>query len=306
MSGDEAVRQPNALRDTAIRRRTSGGARAGFGLIEAILALAIAGLVLAAVTEIAGRTLRSWNGGFTAMAAVERTDIALGRIAADLAASLPVRLATADDPATLFVGDGRGMTFTAVTPIDRSHEAIAVVEIGIEALGDGAALTRRARRGREATLRDGDRVVLLSGPLDLAFSYRDRAGRRTSTWTRPGEVPAGVIVTLKGPREGGGLPVEVMLPIPVAISISCLIEVPTAAAERPRPNRAPPPPGGADAPPPPGGADAAPPPEVPATNPEERQRRCPAAPAGATADAPPSSPPARPPGPKGEPRGEGR
>lgn len=225
------------LRDTVLRRRPAVvDRRAGFGLLEAILALAIAGLVLAVVTEIAGRTLRSWNAGFATMAAVERTDIALGRIAADLAALLPVRLITADDPAILFTGDGQAMAFTAVTPVDRDHEAIAVVEIGVEAVGSGAVLTRRLRRDRDAALRDGDRVVLLSGPLDLAFAYRDQAGRRVETWARPGEVPRGVIVTLKGPPAGGGLPVEVMLPIPVAIAVSCLVEVP-AAMPQGDPNR---------------------------------------------------------------------
>jgi general secretion pathway protein J len=163
------VREVVALR-RALRPPSRSGARAGFGLLEAILALAIAGLVLAAVTEIAGRTLRSWNAGFGTTAAVERTDVALGRIAADLASALPVRLVTADDPAILFVGDGRGMAFTAVTPLDRSHDGIAVVEIGVETTSGGAALTRRLRRGRDVALRDGDRVVLLSGPLDLAFA----------------------------------------------------------------------------------------------------------------------------------------
>lgn len=210
------------------RARTGRGhdGRAGFGLIEAIVALAIAGMVLAAVTELAGRALRSWNRGFDTVAAIERTDVALGRIAADLTALLPVHLATSNDPAVLFAGDERGMAFTAVTPFDARSEGIAVVEIAVEATRDGAVLVRRLRRGRDAGLRDGDRVVLLSGRLGLAFAYRDQTGRRVAQWTRPGEVPQGVIVTLRGDRGGGGLPVEVFLPIPVAISVSCLVQVP--------------------------------------------------------------------------------
>lgn len=258
--------RPDRLRrrDRQCRARWDDGSCAGFGLIEAILALAIAGLVLAAVTEIAGRTLRSWNAGFATVAAVERTDVALGRIAADLASLLPVRLASADDPAILFAGDARGMAFTAATPLDRTRDGIAVVEIGVEATGDGAVLSRRLRRGRDRALRGGDRVVLLSGPLDLAFSYRDQAGRRVATWTKAGEVPRGVIVTLRGPRGSGGLPVEVMLPIPVAISVSCLIEAPDAAPPTP-------PAGGED-------VDAGAPRDARAKPageaPEDRRRRC--------------------------------
>ena len=198
-------------------------ARAGFGLVEAIVALAIAGLVLAATTEIAGRTLRSWNRGLSTVAAVERSDIALGRLAADLTGLLPVPLANADTPEILFAGDEHGMAFTALTPLDRSNDGIAVIEIGVEAGRDGAVLTRRLRRGRDLGLRDGDRVVLLTGRLDLSFAYRDQKGRRVARWSSPGEVPRGVVVTLVGGREGGGMPVEIVLPIPVAISVSCLV-----------------------------------------------------------------------------------
>ncbi len=223
------------------RRRPPTGPRAGFGLIEAIVALAIAGLVLAAVTELAGRTLRSWDHGFATLAAVERTDVALGRIGADLTALLPIPLATADDPNILFAGDGRGLAFTALTPFDRSHEGIAIVEIAVEGTGDGAVLVRRLRRGPDVPLRDGDRVVLLSGRLDLAFSYRDQTGQRVDRWSRPGEVPRGVVVTLTGERGGGGLPVEVMLPIPVAISVSCLVQTPGETVDAPpRDENAPP------------------------------------------------------------------
>lgn len=209
------------------RPATVTGARAGFGLIEAIVALAVAGLVLAAITEVAGRTLRSWSSGLGTVAAIERSDVALGRMARDLSGLLPIRLATGDDPTVLFAGDARGMAFMALTPVDRTEDGIAIVEIGIEPSGDGAVLTRRMRRARDAGLRDGDRVVLLSGRVDLAFSYRDKAGRRVDRWSRPGEVPKGVVVTLRGSRaEGGGLPVEVMLPIPVQVAVSCLIEAP--------------------------------------------------------------------------------
>lgn len=216
----------------------AASSRAGFGLIEAIVALAVAGLVLAAVTELAGRTLRGWNRGFSTVAAIERTDIALGRLGRDLAGLVPMRLATADDPAILFAGDERAMAFTAHTPLDRTDDGLAIVEYAVEATGGTTALVRRLRRGREVGLRDGDRIVLLAGRLDLAFAYRDQSGQRVSRWAKQGEVPRGVVVTLVGTREGGGLPVEVMLPIPVAISVSCLL--PDASAD---PNEEAPPPG---------------------------------------------------------------
>lgn len=214
-------------------RRRAG--EAGFGLLEAMLALAIAGLVLAAITEIAGRTLRSWNVGLGTVAGIERTDLGLARLAADLSGLVPMPLATVDDRAVLFTGDERGMAFTASTPIDRTRDGLAVVEIGIEATDRGAALVRRLRAIRDGAPPGGGRVVLLSGRLDLAFAYRDRSGERVARWTRPGEVPTGVIVTLVGSRGGGGgRPVEVILPIPTAIPISCLVAaVPATRARTP-------------------------------------------------------------------------
>lgn len=282
-------------------RRTPLGSRAGFGLIEAIVALAIAGLVLAAVTEMVGRMLRTWDRGFATLAAVERTDVALGRIGADLAALLPISLATADDPNILFAGDARGMSFTAVTPFDRSHEGIAIVEIAVEGSGDGAVLVRRLRRGRDAPLRDGDRVVLLSGRLDLGFSYRDQTGERVDRWSRPGEVPRGVVVTLTGGR-GGGLPVEVMLPIPVAISVSCLAKPPGESVDAPQdqnaPTGAPRPPRAA--PPQPGAGEtdtqSEPGDPPPVESAEDRAKRCATGPAATKA--PPPGDPAGAPGPR--------
>jgi len=265
-------------------------AEAGFGLIEAILALAIAGMVLAAVTEIAGRTLTSWDRGLASVAAVERTDVAIGRIGADLATLLPVSLPTADDPSVLFAGDERGLAFTAVTPLDRTNDGIAIVEIGVEGSGDGAVLVRRLRRGRDVPLRDGDRVVLLSGALDFGFSYRDQSGQRSARWAKPGEVPRGVIVTLKSERGGGGLPVEVMLPIPVAVSVSCLVQATAAPDQKPpegepaarQPNLAGTAPNGA--------------PDVwgPAGKPVDRSRRCATGPSGGEAQ-PSSGAPTAPP-----------
>lgn len=292
------MRTTRVMRPTDPRRTAppaqGGGGRAGFGLIEAIVALAIAGVVLAAVTEIAGRTLRSWNRGFSTVAAIERTDVALGRLAADLTSLLPIRLATADDAAVLFAGDEHGMSFTAFTPLDRAEEGIAVIEIAVEKGADGAVLARRLRRGRDVGLRDGDRVVLLSGRLDLAFSYRDRAGQRVDRWARPGEVPRGVVVTLKGGREGGGLPVEVMLPIPVSVAVSCLVTAPSDAREEASPEeQSNPGPRRRATPPPAGEGD---PPRT-SEGRGDRARRCAGAP-GAASDDPVRPPaPARPPTP---------
>jgi len=59
----------------------------GFTLIEAIIALALMGLVLSALASITAQWLPNWNRGIGRIQLGETIDIALQRISADLAAA---------------------------------------------------------------------------------------------------------------------------------------------------------------------------------------------------------------------------
>jgi len=59
----------------------------GFTLIEALVALALTGLILLALATLIAQWLPSWNRGFDRIQQSELISIAMQRIAADLAAA---------------------------------------------------------------------------------------------------------------------------------------------------------------------------------------------------------------------------
>jgi prepilin-type N-terminal cleavage/methylation domain-containing protein len=199
--------------------RSRGRGRAGFGLVEVLLALAVGGALLAVVTEVVGRALLRWTDGFTVSTRIDRVTTALERLGRDLTGLVPIPGVTGDR-VTLFVGEARRFAFVAAVPISPTAPGLAVVDYVVEAAGDGARLVRRWRRLGGT---GGGQDVLLAGRLEIAFHYLDPEAGRATTWARRGAVPSGVVVAVRGATAEGGLPSELALPVPVRQSASCLV-----------------------------------------------------------------------------------
>src|SRR5437868_14540489 len=82
----------------------------GFSLIEALVALALTGLVLSALATITAQWLPNWNRGIDRIQRSELVGIAMQRIAADLAAAEFVP-ASRDRRKPLFEGTAFAVTF---------------------------------------------------------------------------------------------------------------------------------------------------------------------------------------------------
>src|SRR6185437_13201798 len=63
------------------------GNQAGFTLVEALVALALTGLLLSALATLTAQWLPTWNRGFDRIQNNEQIAIAMQRIAADLSAA---------------------------------------------------------------------------------------------------------------------------------------------------------------------------------------------------------------------------
>src|SRR6516225_1531394 len=89
----------------------------GFTLIEALVALALTGLILLALATLIAQWLPSWNRGFDRIQQSELIGIAMQRIAADLAAAEFVP-ASRTTKKPLFEGTALSVTFvrTALGP----------------------------------------------------------------------------------------------------------------------------------------------------------------------------------------------
>ena len=183
----------------AKRRRRS----AGFTLVEALLATALMGVILAAIGTVTAQWLPNWNRGFARVQRIELLALGLERIVADIAAAEFVT-AGANVRQPVFDGTELSVTFlrTALGPNTRPGlELIRIQEIG----GEKGLMTVRARArfmpmgldGIETQARPSDPVVLVRAPYRITFSYAgpDRVWR--NVWRGEGALPKAVRVQLR-------------------------------------------------------------------------------------------------------------
>ena len=155
---------------------------AGFTLIEAVIALALMGLILGALATITAQWLPNWNRGIARVQKHERVALGLERISSDLAAAEFISIGR-DARGVFFDGTDRSVTLvrTAIGP--NSETGLEVVRFAETITDVGPHLVRtRApfvpgipaiRFSNEAKFTDP--VVLLRA-YRVAFSY---AGNRS-------------------------------------------------------------------------------------------------------------------------------
>jgi len=176
---------------------------AGFTLVEALLAVALMGAILAAIATVTAQWLPNWNRGFARVQSSETLAAGLERIVADLAAAEFVT-AGAGIRQPVFDGTELSVTFlrTAVGPNTRPGlELVRIMETG----GDKGLTTVRTRARFLPLGRDGasvqpapaNPVVLVRAPYRVTFSYAgpDRVWR--NVWRGEGELPKAIRVSLR-------------------------------------------------------------------------------------------------------------
>jgi general secretion pathway protein J len=186
-----------------MNRRTRRATVAGFTLVEALLATALMGAILAAIATVTAQWLPNWNRGFTRVQASETLALGLERIVADLAAAEFIS-AGASIRQPVFDGTELSVTFlrTALGPNTRPGlELVRIMEIG----GDRGLMTVRTRARFMPMGRDGvnvqappaDPVVLVRAPYRVTFSYAgpDRVWR--PIWRGEPQLPAAIRIQLR-------------------------------------------------------------------------------------------------------------
>jgi len=206
------------------RRQSEGG----FTLIEAIVVLALTGLVLSALAGITAQWLPNWNRGVGRIQRDEAIGMALQRIAADLAAAEYVS-ANRESRHPLFDGSELSITFvrTAVGP--NAGSGLDVVHLG-ETRDREEFVTTRSRTQfaplpigstPSEQLHFGDPVVLLRAPFRLSFAYAgpDRIWR--STWRGAERLPAMIRLTIRDAASQRVLPVSTVAEIHIQVPSDC-------------------------------------------------------------------------------------
>ncbi|UJX45980.1 type II secretion system protein J [Xanthobacter sp. YC-JY1] len=169
--------------------------RAGFSLIEILVAMTLTGLVLAAIAMVTAKWLPAWQRGLGRVQQSELVALALDRMAADLAAAafLPVVRGGAKP---LFDGSAERVVFVREVLAPGAARGLEIVELAPVPDGRGVAMVRRtapyAPQAEGSLPPFGAPVRLLRPPTRVTFSYAGRDGTWHEAWRGEEELPRAV------------------------------------------------------------------------------------------------------------------
>ena len=194
---------------------------AGFTLIEALVALALTGLVLSTLATLTAQWFPNWNRGIDRIQHSELIGIAMQRIAADLAAAEYVP-ANRETKKPLFEGSAMSVTFVRTALGPNAAIGLDVVRVG-EATDQGRPVTLRSRApfaplppGVSASeqVHLSGAVVLLRPPLRLSFAYAGPDQVFHDNWVNADKLPAAIMLTVRD-SSGAVLSASTVTPVHV-------------------------------------------------------------------------------------------
>jgi general secretion pathway protein J len=194
----------------------------GFTLIEALVALALTGLILSALATLTAQWLPNWNRGIDRIQRSELIGIAMQRIAADLAAAEYVP-ASSDKRKPLFDGSALSVTFVRTALGPNVGIGLDVVRIG-ETADRGQFATVRSRASfaplppgvsPSEQIHVADPVVLLRSPLRLSLSYAGPDHVFRDSWQDMERLPALIMLTVREAGSGRVLAVSTVATVHV-------------------------------------------------------------------------------------------
>jgi general secretion pathway protein J len=211
------------------RQERSNNTTAGFTLLEALIATALMGMILAALATITAQWLPNWNRGIVRVQRNEHVALGLERLVADLAAAefIPAGRQTRQP---LFDGADRSVTFvrTALGPnAGRGLEIVRVAEVSSER---GPILVRMRASFMPVTTAAvdrvqpvfGDPVVLLRAPYRLSFSYAGPDPAWRDTWRQQMQLPKAIKLTLRDSGTQWTLSVSTATQIHTELPADCV------------------------------------------------------------------------------------
>jgi general secretion pathway protein J len=208
--------------------------RHGFSLLEALVALALMGLVLAMLGTVTARWLPTWNIGFARLQRADLVGLAIERIAADLASAEFLSLARTRQGAT-FDGTASSVVFVRSALGPNAVEGLEIVKIAEQSDGDGFALVRsrapfallgqddlgqdnfgQDNFGQEssgqqsldqvvdsASIAFTDKITLLRSPFRASFAFAAVDLEWKDLWRGVPVLPSAVKITIEDARKPG-------------------------------------------------------------------------------------------------------
>ena len=218
------------------QRRRRGGS-AGFTLIEALVAVTLMGIILAALGAITAQWLPSWNRGFMRVQRGELFSVALDRLAADLASAEFVT-ANRNTKLPLFDGTPTGIILVRSAIGPNTEPGLEIVRIAEATDRQGLAMVRTRVPFRPFGSGDvlanelpfRDPVVLLRVPFRVSFSYSNGDGVWQDSWRQADQLPATVRFLVRDTTNGRTLAISSATTVHVNLQAGCADSASTAPA----------------------------------------------------------------------------
>lgn len=190
-----------------MRPSSAWRAEDGFTLFEALVALALMGLIMGALASVTAQWLPSWNRGIIRAQRNEQVAVALDRLTADLSAADYV---TRSDNLPLFRGSEQSVMFVRSVLGPNGRPGLEIVRIA-EINDKGSPVLVRMRAPfvlmpagdpRAEQIPFADPVVLLRMPYRINFAYAALDGKWGGRWLNTGELPASVRFDIRDVERG--------------------------------------------------------------------------------------------------------
>ena len=212
-----------------MRQRHRRKTMAGFTLLEGLIAMALMGMILAALATVTAQWLPNWNRGIVRVQQSEQIALGLERVVADLAAAefIPAGRETRQP---IFDGADRSVTFvrTAFGPTaGPGLEIVRIAEINSER---EPTVVRTRTRFVPVTTGAVDRnqpnfadpVVLLRAPYRLSFSYAGADRKWREEWRQQPDLPKAIKLTVRDAATRRTLSVSTATPLHAEVSVECI------------------------------------------------------------------------------------
>jgi len=215
---------------------------AGFTLLEALAAITLMAVILAALATITAQWLPNWNRGIDRVNASERVALALERIAGDLSAAELIP-AGRDIGQLIFQGTDSSVIFVRTALGPNANSSLDIVRIA-NADGASGSMVVRTRsffapiNAKDAVRRQptfSDPVVLLRPPYLVRFAYAGKDRAWQSAWPLQDELPSAIRITIRDLQRERAITTAVALPIKA--SVECLAAKSLKGCLTPQPNQ---------------------------------------------------------------------
>lgn len=210
-----------------VRHLRNNTAIAGFTLLEALVATALMGMILAALATITAQWLPNWNRGIVRVQRNELVALGLDRLAGDLAAAEFIP-ASRETRKPFFDGANRSVTFVRTALGPNAGPGLEIVRIAEVSNAEGPILVR-TQAPFVPVINDRvepiftDPVILLRAPYQLSFSYAgaDRIWRED--WRQQVQLPKAIKLTVRDGATQRILPISTATLIHRELPAECIV-----------------------------------------------------------------------------------